>query len=108
MKSAVSELRFCSRECLISAEGVSCNFESGFCGWEQEDTDSFDWTRRSGRTPSYLTGPYKDHTTETGDYKLINERNKGRYLLLIGQARGPYWVILTKGRGSTDQAKYVL
>ncbi|XP_078356814.1 thyroid hormone-induced protein B-like [Oculina patagonica] len=50
---------FCSQQ-------VSCNFESGICGWEQEDTDDFDWTRTSGLTPTWWTGPDEDHTTGTG------------------------------------------
>nr|XP_054770411.1 MAM and LDL-receptor class A domain-containing protein 1-like [Lytechinus pictus] len=40
-----------------------CNFDSGFCGWTQDSTDYFDWTLRSGSTPSVNTGPSSDHTT---------------------------------------------
>ncbi len=32
-------------------------FESGFGGWTQDSGDDFDWTRRSGTTPSSNTGP---------------------------------------------------
>ena len=41
---------------------VGCDFESGLCpGWYQSKTDDFDWTRRLGPTPSYLTGPSSGH-----------------------------------------------
>lgn len=34
-----------------------CNFEASFCGFNQAKDDKFDWTRRTGRTPSSNTGP---------------------------------------------------
>ena len=41
---------------------LGCDFESGLCpGWYQSKTDDFDWTRRLGPTPSYLTGPSSGH-----------------------------------------------
>ena len=41
---------------------MGCNFENGLCpGWYQSNTDDFDWTRRSGHTPSSLTGPSSGH-----------------------------------------------
>eukprot|EP00794_Sanderia_malayensis_P004747 gene4747-5371_t len=44
---------------------VSCDFECGFCSLQQHKgaNDKLDWTRRSGRTPSFYTGPNADHTT---------------------------------------------
>ena len=42
-----------------------CGFEDEqICGFYQEDnnTDSLDWTRGSGSTPSDDTGPSTDHT----------------------------------------------
>ena len=39
-----------------------CDFENGLCpGWYQSYTDDFDWTRRSGPTWSYRTGPSSGH-----------------------------------------------
>ena len=39
-----------------------CDFENGLCpGWYQSYTDDFDWTRRSGPTGSYRTGPSSGH-----------------------------------------------
>ncbi|XP_022097778.1 MAM and LDL-receptor class A domain-containing protein 1-like isoform X1 [Acanthaster planci] len=42
-----------------------CDFEFDFCGWTQDQTDNFDWTRSYGGTPSSGTGPTTDHTTGT-------------------------------------------
>lgn len=35
----------------------SNGFENGLGGWTQDNGDSLDWTRQSGRTPSGSTGP---------------------------------------------------
>ncbi|KAK3104158.1 hypothetical protein FSP39_024890 [Pinctada imbricata] len=41
----------------------SCDFENGgYCGWEQDTDDDFDWSIRSGETPTARTGPVYDHT----------------------------------------------
>lgn len=42
-----------------------CNFESGMCTWVNTKGDVFDWTRNSGTTPSFQTGPSVDHTLGT-------------------------------------------
>lgn len=40
-----------------------CDFEEGLCSWTQDDADDiFDWSRIQGPTPTFNTGPYKDHT----------------------------------------------
>ncbi|XP_051910036.1 MAM and LDL-receptor class A domain-containing protein 1 isoform X1 [Hippocampus zosterae] len=55
---------------------LQCNFEQGLCSWKQEQNgagDIFDWTRNRGPTPSFNTGPWKDHTlgTSYGHYLYI-------------------------------------
>ncbi|XP_054622204.1 MAM and LDL-receptor class A domain-containing protein 1 isoform X4 [Dunckerocampus dactyliophorus] len=54
---------------------LQCNFEKGLCSWKQEQrgADVFDWTRIRGPTPSFNTGPWKDHTlgTRYGHYLYI-------------------------------------
>ena len=57
----------------ISAQtnSLACDFEtSQICGYTQDKTDVFDWTRGSGLTSSGSTGPTNDHTysTTTGKY----------------------------------------
>ncbi|XP_022808806.1 zinc metalloproteinase nas-4-like [Stylophora pistillata] len=57
----------------------SCNFENK-CGFKQNINDKFDWTVRSGSTPSRNTGPSGDHTTGQGKYSFIetsSPRRKG-------------------------------
>ena len=39
-----------------------CNFESGFCNWNNSREDLFDWYRQTGSTGSTNTGPSADHT----------------------------------------------
>nr|CBN82054.1 MAM and LDL-receptor class A domain-containing protein [Dicentrarchus labrax] len=54
---------------------LQCNFERGLCSWKQEQSggDVFDWTRIQGPTPTFNTGPWKDHTlgTSYGHYLYI-------------------------------------
>lgn len=45
---------------------ISCDFEdSNLCGYTQDTTDQFDWTRMSGHTSTINTGPDNDHTYGT-------------------------------------------
>ncbi|XP_021371354.1 MAM and LDL-receptor class A domain-containing protein 1-like [Mizuhopecten yessoensis] len=46
----------------------NCSFDTSFCGWTQDHTDKFDWTRLRGRTQSVSTGPSADHTSKRGYY----------------------------------------
>ncbi|XP_025084894.1 MAM and LDL-receptor class A domain-containing protein 2-like isoform X1 [Pomacea canaliculata] len=55
-----------------------CNFEVDLCNWIQDQTDVFDWTRKSGSTTTAGTGPDRDHTlgTETGTYLYLESSNR--------------------------------
>lgn len=66
-------LFFCSK-CFTATE-LQCNFENDLCSWSQEQSggDVFDWTCIQGPTPSFNTGPWKDHTLGT---------SQGRYLYI--------------------------
>ncbi|KAK7881754.1 hypothetical protein WMY93_030163 [Mugilogobius chulae] len=54
---------------------LQCNFEHGLCSWRQEQSggDVFDWSLIQGPTPTFNTGPLKDHTlgTSFGHYLYI-------------------------------------
>lgn len=50
---------------------VTCDFELDFCGWTQDQTDEFDWTRDAGGTGSSNTGPSYDHSTGTAEGSFI-------------------------------------
>ncbi|XP_053243460.1 MAM and LDL-receptor class A domain-containing protein 1-like [Podarcis raffonei] len=44
----------------------SCSFDVDFCSWRQLPSDTFDWKRHKGPTPSTDTGPPYDHTSRGG------------------------------------------
>ncbi|XP_057191697.1 MAM and LDL-receptor class A domain-containing protein 1 [Triplophysa rosa] len=47
---------------------LMCDFEEGLCSWTQDDADDiFDWSRIQGPTPTFNTGPWKDHTRANVD-----------------------------------------
>uniref|UniRef100_A0A8C6WYH0 MAM and LDL receptor class A domain containing 1 n=1 Tax=Neogobius melanostomus TaxID=47308 RepID=A0A8C6WYH0_9GOBI len=54
---------------------LQCNFEHGLGSWRQEQSggDVFDWSLIQGPTPTFNTGPLKDHTlgTSYGHYLYI-------------------------------------
>ncbi len=60
----------CSNDCAtaVSALPYSENFDAGLGLWTNTAGDVFDWTRRSGTTPSSNTGPSGDHTSGSGFY----------------------------------------
>uniref|UniRef100_A0A182HPI8 receptor protein-tyrosine kinase n=1 Tax=Anopheles arabiensis TaxID=7173 RepID=A0A182HPI8_ANOAR len=56
--------------------GGRCDFESGWCGWQNYGNVILSWARHSGPTPTEKTGPDVDHTHEnsnvTGYYMFVN------------------------------------
>ncbi|GFR70367.1 MAM and LDL-receptor class A domain-containing protein 2-like, partial [Elysia marginata] len=51
-----------------------CSFESDMCGYIQETSDDFDWTRTNRETLSTGTGPKNDHSLSTSQgYYLYME-----------------------------------
>lgn len=44
----------------MSPTVFSCDFDQNLCGFVQSKNDKFDWTVRSGSTPSSSTGPSAD------------------------------------------------
>ncbi|XP_048242313.1 MAM and LDL-receptor class A domain-containing protein 1-like isoform X2 [Haliotis rufescens] len=58
-----------------------CNFETNdICGFTQDHSDTFDWTRKRGSTSFYGTGPASDHTygTMSGYYMYIETSSPKR------------------------------
>ncbi|KAI8512340.1 hypothetical protein Bbelb_089790 [Branchiostoma belcheri] len=56
---AIDDVSFRSTPC---GDG-SCTFDASLCGYQQDNTDDFDWTRQQGSTGTTNTGPSSDHTT---------------------------------------------
>lgn len=49
-----------------------CTFErASICGYTQDRTDNFDWTRDNAGTGTSSTGPSRDHTYNTAQGKLV-------------------------------------
>lgn len=88
---------------------ISCDFESGFCGWSQSKADDADFSRNTG----LLRTPTADHTPGKGlfiyiTWKMIsrctfvsyNQTRRGvilhaRYILLY-YSMWPQWNIIEK------------
>lgn len=56
--------------------GGRCDFESGWCGWQNSGKAIMSWERHSGPTPTEKTGPDSDHTLRNlnlvGHYMFVN------------------------------------
>lgn len=56
--------------------GGRCDFENGWCGWQNSGRGLLLWARNSGPTPTEKTGPDTDHTYQhtnlTGHYMFVN------------------------------------
>ena len=75
-------LQFTYGACRRSRE---CSFDFDLCGWTQDTTDDFDWTRNSNATSSRGTGPSKDHTdgAVTGHYVFIEASGEYKQFVII-------------------------
>ncbi|GJM31063.1 MAG: hypothetical protein DHS20C18_00640 [Saprospiraceae bacterium] len=76
-----------STACTTGGGGPSCSatistfpytegFESGIGAWTQATSDDFDWTRRTGSTPSSNTGPA---AAASGSYYMFVEASSPNY-----------------------------
>ncbi|KAG5888425.1 hypothetical protein JTB14_020200 [Gonioctena quinquepunctata] len=54
--------------------GSRCSFEEDWCGWQNDNIKTLEWTRHNGSTPTNFTGPSFDHTYKnaTGVYVYVN------------------------------------
>ena len=71
-----------------------CDFQKDFCTWTNLRGDQFDWTRRSGRTPSSGTGPDRDRLGTTSGNVRVNLSNTGP-VSIITQVILAFWLVLT-------------
>lgn len=70
-------------ECYRAKTQTFCGFEDpDYCGFTQDNvSDTFDWQRMKGRTPSANTGPDYDHTCKDANGHYM-------YIEASGQAKG--------------------
>lgn len=73
--------------------GGKCDFESGWCGWQNSGKAIMLWERHHGPTPTEKTGPDTDHTfkhvNSSGHYMFVNmnqHANDGEMKKLVGFA----------------------
>lgn len=50
-----------------SSHPGDCDFDKDMCLWKSATFADLTWTRNSGQTPSYQTGPVGDHTSGLGN-----------------------------------------
>ena len=50
-----------------SSHPGDCDFDKDMCLWKSATFADLTWTRNSGQTPSYSTGPDGDHTSGLGN-----------------------------------------
>jgi hypothetical protein len=48
-----------------AGELVDCDFDHGWCGWNNNDHNCFNWTIDRGETTDKTSGPISDHTTDS-------------------------------------------
>ena len=73
-----------------TASGTACTFQTNLCGWNQDKTDKFDWTRHYSGTSSTGTGP-SSGAGGHGYYMYIetsSPRVQGDTAALVSSTRG--------------------
>ena len=70
----------------ISSFPYTEGFESGTGDWTQASGDDFDWTRKSGSTPSSGTGP---SSADEGSYYMYVESSNPNYPSKVTTLNGP-------------------
>jgi hypothetical protein len=50
---------------MAAGEIVNCDFDHGWCGWNNNDHNCFNWTIDRGETTDKTSGPISDHTTDS-------------------------------------------
>ena len=57
---------------IVKNANISCNFEVGFCGWGNDNTNRQKWLLNSGSTKSARTGPTNDNTFGTREGRNLS------------------------------------
>lgn len=93
---ALGNLIFFHRTFLFTEKiplGGKCDFESGWCGWQNSGKAIMLWSHHNGPTPTEKTGPETDHTFQytnnSGHYMFVNmnqHANDGEMKKLVGFA----------------------
>lgn len=73
-------LQFDYGKCKVTPE---CSFDFDLCGWTQDKTDDFDWTRNANNTGSSGTGPTRDHTYKAVYGKYVHIEASSKFLSMI-------------------------
>ena len=70
---ALDDIQFiaCSTSDKTIDQSLNCDFENDFCFYYADSTSDFEWSRTTGSTSSFNTGPGFDHTTGNGFYAYI-------------------------------------
>jgi len=66
-----------NQESTVPSIDGTCDFEGSLCGWVQSKSDQFDWSFRSGKTPSSNTGPTK--AFKGSQYLFIEASNPRKF-----------------------------
>ncbi len=70
--------------CISLASGPHTeSFENGLGDWTQSNSDDMNWTRRSGTTPSYLTGPSGAASGSSYVYTESSNGNRNKIAKLV-------------------------
>ncbi|XP_068217980.1 MAM and LDL-receptor class A domain-containing protein 1-like [Palaemon carinicauda] len=71
---------------------LSCDFEIGFCGdWQQDTDDTTNWIRLQASAEVEGTSPEADHTVLTGEghYMLLNTAPVVEHIVAVGRISSP-------------------
>lgn len=91
MQSSVSlhALRFSSPFSLprVTAKHLTCDFESGFCGWERFLTEDSHWKLMKGLNSGEHHFPAADHTANINHgrtFSSLRKKKKFSFLHVVG------------------------
>lgn len=57
-----------------------CDFESGFCEWNPDSSNQYNWQRTKANEALPALAPRRDHTTNTGSGSYIYIETRGSYI----------------------------